>query len=120
MNNKDEYEELRKKWEIQSPFAKIPEQYDFVDNNIENNNPVNNNSQFINNDVQSPNIQDFETSQQFEIKNDKQYDADDLANKFRSTISLINIIFDNGLRQTEFRRVHILYTLFTSLYRLPC
>ena len=47
-----------------------------------------------------------------------EYDADDLANKFRSTISLINKIFDNGLRQTEFRRVHILYTLFTSLYHI--
>jgi hypothetical protein len=46
------------------------------------------------------------------------FDADELANRFRNIISLIRVIFGNGLRQTEFRRVHILYTLFTSLYHI--
>ena len=52
------------------------------------------------------------------FEEDFEYDAEDLANKFRSIFSLINMIFENGLRQTEFRRVHILYTLFTSLYHI--
>lgn len=52
------------------------------------------------------------------FEEDFDYDVEDLGNKFRSTISLINVIFESGLRQTEFRRVHIFYTLFTSLYHI--
>lgn len=46
------------------------------------------------------------------------FDVEELSERFRDTISLINTIFDTGLKQTEFRRVHILYTLFTSLYHI--
>ena len=41
-----------------------------------------------------------------------------LSDRFQSVISLIDTIFDSGLKQTEFRRIHIFYTLFTSLYHI--
>lgn len=46
------------------------------------------------------------------------HNSECLNERFRTIISLINTIFDNGLRQTEFRRIHIFYTLFTSLYHI--
>lgn len=46
------------------------------------------------------------------------FDVEQLKERFRCTIDLINALFDSGLKQTEFRRVHIFYTLFTSLYHI--
>ena len=46
------------------------------------------------------------------------FDIEELKFKFRQIISLINTIFDNGLKDTEFRRVHVFYSLFSSLYHI--
>ena len=46
------------------------------------------------------------------------FDIEVLKFRFRQIISLINTIFDNGLKNTEFRRVHVFYSLFTSLYHI--
>jgi hypothetical protein len=45
-------------------------------------------------------------------------DIEALENNFRSTIVAIQNIFNNNLRGTEFKRIHIFYSLFTSLYHL--
>lgn len=41
-----------------------------------------------------------------------------LEQNFSSTIAAIQGIFHNGLKETEFRRIHIFYTLFTGIYHL--
>lgn len=51
-------------------------------------------------------------------ENEFDFDLEDLKRRFRDIISIINTIFYTGLKQTEFKRVHILYTLFTSLYHI--
>ncbi|MBE8712441.1 DUF262 domain-containing protein [Sphingobacterium hungaricum] len=40
----------------------------------------------------------------------------DIESKFDQTILLIQSIFNEGLKNTEFRRIHLFYTLFTSFY----
>ena len=47
-----------------------------------------------------------------------EHDADGLATKFRRIHSDIARIFEEELRATEFRRIHIFYSLFTALYHL--
>ena len=47
---------------------------------------------------------------------DFNYNIKDIELKFDSTILLIQEIFDEGLKNTEFKRIHLFYTLFTSLY----
>jgi hypothetical protein len=46
------------------------------------------------------------------------YDADDLEVKFNDTITMIGEIFSDTLRQSEFRRIHVFYSLFTTIYHL--
>lgn len=41
-----------------------------------------------------------------------------LEENFSSTIETIQGIFPNGLKETEFRRIHVFYTLFTGIYHL--
>lgn len=56
MDNRNEYEDLKKKWEVQSPFVKIPEQNDFANNNSVDVSVANNNAQIQpeKNEVESP------------------------------------------------------------------
>lgn len=46
------------------------------------------------------------------------YDPDDLERKFRTTLEDIDKTFEGTLKKTEFRRIHIFYSLFTALYHL--
>lgn len=46
------------------------------------------------------------------------YNSEDLENRFDSIIQLIQVIFDEALDETEFRRVHLFYSLFTALYHV--
>jgi len=41
-----------------------------------------------------------------------------LENNFKETISIIQGIFSADLKNTEFKRIHIFYTLFTAIYHL--
>jgi hypothetical protein len=44
------------------------------------------------------------------------YDITDITYKFDMTMYLIKEIFNEGLKKTEFKRIHLFYTLFTSFY----
>src|SRR5690606_18454594 len=44
------------------------------------------------------------------------YDIKDIENNFENTIYFIKDVFDEGLKNTEFKRIHLFYTLFTSFY----
>ncbi|MGK0325920.1 MAG: hypothetical protein ACJA1B_002746 [Polaribacter sp.] len=44
------------------------------------------------------------------------YNIEDLEFKFNKTIELIKSLFDDGLKHTPFKRIHLFYTLFTSIY----
>lgn len=44
------------------------------------------------------------------------YNTDLLEREFDETIELIKNIFDDTLKNTQFKRVHLFYTLFTSIY----
>lgn len=46
------------------------------------------------------------------------YDSDELESNFRGTIEIIQDIFGDRLSDSEFRRIHIFYTLFTVIYHL--
>ncbi len=45
-------------------------------------------------------------------------DIDDLENKFNSTIDLISKIFNNNLSKREFKRSHVFFSIFISIYHL--
>lgn len=51
-------------------------------------------------------------------ENDFEYDEKILENNFDETISVISHIFDGDLKSTEFKRIHVFYTLFTSIYHI--
>jgi len=44
------------------------------------------------------------------------FNMKEIESKFDQTILLIQEIFNEGLKNTEFRRIHLFYTLFTSIY----
>lgn len=44
------------------------------------------------------------------------HDVSEIENRFDQTIDLILSVFDEGLKSTEFRRIHLFYTLFTTFY----
>lgn len=46
------------------------------------------------------------------------YDTDDLEAKFVKTMSDIQNVFEESLKKTEFRRIHLFYSVFTCLYHL--
>jgi hypothetical protein len=46
------------------------------------------------------------------------HDPEVLAANFDTIMGLIGAIFGNNLRYSEFRRIHVFYSLFTSLYHL--
>ena len=47
-----------------------------------------------------------------------EHDPIDLENKFSETITTIQGIFKTDLKETEFKRIHIFYTLFTGIFHL--
>lgn len=46
------------------------------------------------------------------------HDVEELTNRFHSIITLIEQIFDGNFKNSEFSRIHIFYTLFTTLYHM--
>jgi len=53
---------------------------------------------------------------QFEKEYD--HDTDELKDKFLSTVKLIGNIFNGTLSTSEFKRIHLFYSLFTAFYYL--
>lgn len=51
-------------------------------------------------------------------ENEFNFDEEELHRKFNSIMSLITNIFPEGLKTTEYKRVHLFYSLFTSLYHI--
>jgi Protein of unknown function DUF262 len=49
-------------------------------------------------------------------ENEFNYDVEDLEFKFKETTKIIASIFPEGLSSSEFRRVHVYYSLFTAVY----
>jgi hypothetical protein len=47
-----------------------------------------------------------------------EFDPEGLAEQFRNVITTIDMIFNQDLKSTEFRRIHLFYTLFTAIYHL--
>ena len=45
-----------------------------------------------------------------------EFNVEELEISFESTIQLIKTIFNEGLKNTPFNRIHLFYTLFTSFY----
>lgn len=56
------------------------------------------------------------TSYYSNFEKDFPYDTDQLEQNFRRTIEIIRDIFCNRLRNSEFHRIHLFYTLFTAIY----
>lgn len=56
----------------------------------------------------------------FYDKYEKEFDMNDeeLREKFHSIMSIIKTIFPDGLKTTEYKRVHFFYSLFTTLYHI--
>lgn len=44
------------------------------------------------------------------------FNTDKLSNAFEETINLIKSVFNEGLKSTPFKRIHLFYTLFTAFY----
>ncbi|MBF9219678.1 GmrSD restriction endonuclease domain-containing protein [Hymenobacter ruricola] len=53
-----------------------------------------------------------------DYESDFQHDVEDLKSKFNATLATTGAIFGGELGRTEFRRVHIFYSLFTAIYHL--
>ncbi|WP_143739767.1 DUF262 domain-containing protein [Micrococcus luteus] len=51
-----------------------------------------------------------------QFEKDFPYDSDKLAEQFRQTIYMISRIFPDGVQNSEFRRIHIYYSLFTAVF----
>jgi hypothetical protein len=45
-----------------------------------------------------------------------EHDVDELERRFRATMAAIEAVFEESLPSSEFRRVHLFYTLFTSFF----
>jgi len=46
------------------------------------------------------------------------YDTDDLAQKFQHVVDIIKELFGENLKEREFRRPHVFYSLFMSIYHM--
>ena len=46
------------------------------------------------------------------------YDPTALEEKFDATVAVISSIFQQTLRSSEFRRIHVFYSLFTAIYHM--
>ncbi|QHQ38999.1 DUF262 domain-containing protein [Microbulbifer hydrolyticus] len=47
-----------------------------------------------------------------------EYDVDELERKFQNIIEIIKKLFDSNLKKREFRRNHVFYSLFVSIFHL--
>ncbi|QLC73836.1 DUF262 domain-containing protein [Pseudomonas sp. LPB0260] len=47
-----------------------------------------------------------------------EYDTDDLEARFQSVIDIIKELFDDNFKKREFRRPHVFYSLFMTLYHM--
>lgn len=45
-------------------------------------------------------------------------DPDELAGQFHQTLSIISKIYPDGLQNSEFRRIHLYYSLFTAVFHM--
>lgn len=63
-------------------------------------------------------IQSKKQIKSFYNKYEKSFDFDikEIEKNFDNTMYLIKDIFNEGLKNTEFKRIHLFYTLFTSIY----
>ena len=59
-------------------------------------------------------IKNFYTAYEKEFE----YDVKALASRFQDTIAAIDAIFKQSLAASEFRRIHLFYTLFTAVYHV--
>ena len=53
-----------------------------------------------------------------EYEKEFEHDTDDLEEKFHRTMTDIQNVFENSLKTTEFRRIHLFYSVFTCIYHL--
>lgn len=53
-----------------------------------------------------------------EFENDFPYDPDEYRQRFDDTMSAIGRVFPEGFGASEFRRVHVYYSLFTAFYHV--
>ncbi len=51
-----------------------------------------------------------------QYEKDFPFESDELTEQFQSTLAMISKIYPDGLQNSEFRRVHLYYTLFTAVY----
>lgn len=51
-----------------------------------------------------------------QFEKDFPYGVDELTTQFNQTIAMISRIFPDGLQNSEFRRVHLYYSLFTAVF----
>lgn len=51
-----------------------------------------------------------------EFEKEFNFDKDDLRQKFEANLRFIQLIFPEGVRNSEFHRVHLFYTLFTAVH----
>ncbi|MGK6344058.1 DUF262 domain-containing protein [Chryseobacterium sp. DT-3] len=63
-------------------------------------------------------IQSKKQIKNFYSKYEKSFEFNvfEIEQKFDTTIELIKSVFDEGLKSTEFRRIHLFYSLFTTFY----
>jgi len=45
-----------------------------------------------------------------------EFNSENLEKEFDEVIALIKLVFDEGIKNTPFKRIHLFYTLFTSFY----
>lgn len=53
-----------------------------------------------------------------EYENSFDFDTNELSRRFQETLIAISIIFPEGLQNSEFKRIHLYYSLFTAVYHL--
>lgn len=53
-----------------------------------------------------------------QYENEFEYNLDDIENNFQTIITLIGELFEGDLKKREFRRNHVFYSLFITLYHM--
>lgn len=51
-----------------------------------------------------------------QFEKDFPHDSDELADQFHQTVNMISRVFPDGVQNSEFRRIHIYYSLFTAVF----
>lgn len=52
------------------------------------------------------------------FEEDFPFDADQIASNFGATMATIGSVYSEGVKASEFRRIHLYYSLFTAVYHL--